>query len=145
MASRYLAIGSLALTTAVAASSSVPALLHPRGVPAAPGAAHLYAIGTRDATQSRSAVSGKMDSMLAQLSRHAALARPEHLLADLHALSPAARFTRSADGTAMVAIDAVTRGDPQALKAALQSLGLEHPAVYSNDVGGFLPLSALEA
>jgi hypothetical protein len=112
---------------------------------AAPGAAHLYAVGSRSAAQSHSAVSGKMDSVLADLSRHAALARPEHLIADLHALSPAARFARKADGTAMVAIDAVTRGDPQALKTALQSLGLEHTAVYSNDVGGFLPVNEIEA
>jgi Subtilase family len=145
MASRYLAIGSLALIAAVAASSSLPDVVRPHGMRAAPGAAHLYAVGTRSAAQRRSTVSGKMDSMLADLSRHAALARPEHMIADLHALSPAARFARNADGTAMVAIDAVTRGDPQALKTALQSLGLEHPAVYSNDVGGFLPVSKLEA
>jgi hypothetical protein len=144
MASRYLAIGSLALMAAVAASSSVPDL-HPHGMRAAPGAAHLYAVGVRSAAQPQSAVSGKMDSVLADLSHHAALARPEHLIGDLHALSPAARFARSADGTAMVAIDAATRGDPQALKTALQSLGLEHPAVYSNDVGGFLPVSKIEA
>ncbi len=144
MASRYLAIGSLALMAAVAASSSLPDL-HPRGMRAAPGAAHLYAVGVRSAAQRQSAVSGKMDSVLADLSHHAALARPEHLIADLHALSPGARFARSADGTAMVVIDAVTRGDPQALKAALQSLGLEHAAVYSNDVGGLLPVSQIEA
>jgi hypothetical protein len=145
MALRYLAIGSLALTAAVAASSSLPDLLHPRGIRAAPGAAHLYAVGTRSTAQRLSTVSGKTDSILADLSRHAALVRPEHPIADLHALSPAARFARNANGTAMVAIDAVTRGDPQALKTALQSLGLEHPAVYLNDVGGFLPVSKIEA
>jgi Subtilase family len=143
MASRYLAIGALALMAAVAASSSLPDRVHPRGMRAAPGAAHLYAIGSRGASQS--AVGGKTDSVLADLSRHAALARPEHLMADLHALSPAARFARKADGTAMVAIDAATRGNPQALKTALQSLGLEQAAVYLNDVGGFLPVSAIEA
>ena len=45
----------------------------------------------------------------------------------------------------MVAIDAVTRGDAHELEAALLGLGLEHPAVYSNDVGGWLPVSQLEA
>ena len=145
MALRYLAIGSLALTAAVAASSSRPDLLHPRGLPPAPGAAHLYAVGSRSAQQRESTVSGKTDSVLADLARHATLARPEHLIADLHALSPGARFARTTDGTAMVAIDAATRGDPQALKTALQSLGLEHAAVYKNDVGGFLPVSKIEA
>jgi plastocyanin len=130
---------------AVAASSPRPDLVHPRGARPAPGAAHLYAIGTRSAAQHRGAVGGKMDSILADLSRHAALARPDHLMTDLHALSPGARFARRADGTAMVVIDAVTRGDPQALKAALQSVGLEHAAVFSNDVGGLLPVSQIEA
>jgi hypothetical protein len=143
MTSRYWAIGSLALIAAVAASSPLPDLLHPRVARSAPGAAHLYAVGRRGAT---TAVSPKMDSVLADLSRHAARARPEHLIADLHALSPAARFARDvSDGTAMVAIDAATRGDPQTLKAALQRLGLAHAAVYLNDVGGFLPVNALEA
>jgi hypothetical protein len=145
MALRYLAIGALALTAAVAASSSLPDRVHPRGMRAAPGAAHLYAVGSRSAAQRQSTPSGKTDSILADLSRHAALARPAHLIADLHALSPAARFVRNADGTAMVAIDAATRGDPQALKTALQRLGLENPAVYKNDVGGFLPVSEIEA
>jgi hypothetical protein len=145
MALRYLAIGSLALTAAVAASSSLPDLLHPRGMRPAAGAAHLYAVGSRSATERQSTASGKTDSILADLSRHAALARPAHLIADLHALSPAARFVRNADGTAMVAIDAATRGDPQALKTALQRLGLQNPAVYKNDVGGFLPVSEIEA
>jgi len=38
----------------------------------------------------------------------------------------------------------VTRGDPQRLKDALVGLGLEHPAVFRNDVGGWLPVSAIE-
>ena len=44
-----------------------------------------------------------------------------------------------------MAVDAITRGDPQQLKAALVRLGLQRPAVYLNDVGGWLPVSALEA
>jgi subtilisin family serine protease len=47
-------------------------------------------------------------------------------------------------GVAYVAVDAITRGDPQALKRALVGLGLQHPAVYLNDVGGWLPLTAIE-
>ena len=45
----------------------------------------------------------------------------------------------------MVAVDAITRGDPQRLKDALVALGLQHPSVYANDVGGWLPVSAIEA
>ncbi len=112
----------------------------------APGSGQLYAVGVRGAAQPSSPASSKLGGVLADLARHAALVRPDHALADLHALSPAARFARSrANGAPMVAIDAVTRGDPQALKAALLSLGLEHPAVYQNDVGGWLPVNQLGA
>jgi hypothetical protein len=87
-----------------------------------------------------------MDAVLADLSRHAPLARPDHVLSDLHSLSPAARFAQiSAGGPAYVAIDATTHGDPQRLEASLVSLGLQRPAVYSNDVGGLLPIGQLGA
>ncbi len=111
-----------------------------------PGSARLYVVGSRSAQQRLSATAGKLDSVLADLSRHAKLARPGHVLADLHSLSPAARFLQtSAAGTPLVLVDAVTRGDPQQLKSALESLGLERAAVYSNDVGGFLPVAQIEA
>ena len=147
MASRYLLIGSLALLTAMAASSA-PTALQPNGLRpnVAPGTSRLYVIGSRSAQQRHSATAGKLDSILADLTRHAALARPEHLLADLHALSPAARFVQSgATATPRVLIDATARGNPQQLKAALEGLGLERAAVYSNDVGGWLPINEIEA
>jgi hypothetical protein len=86
----------------------------------------------------------KLDATLADLARHAHLARPDHLLGDLHAMSPAARFAR-AGGDALVAVDALTRSDPQRLLAALTALGLQRPAVYGNDVGGLLPVEAISA
>jgi hypothetical protein len=147
MASRYLVIGSLALLTAMAASSA-PSALRPNGLRpnVAPGTARLVVIGTRSAQQRQSASAGKLDSILADLSRHSGLARPDHELADLHALSPAARFVQSgATATPRVLIDATTRGNPQRLKAALQGLGLERAAVYANDVGGWLPVNQIEA
>ena len=147
MSLRFFAIGASALLAAVAVSSSVaPArLINLHGV-AASGNARLYAVGTRSAAQRQNGSTAKMDSVLADLSRHAALARPDHLLADLRSLSPAAHFAQlSAGGAAYVAIDATTRGDPQALEASLVALGLEKPAVYSNDVGGLLPVSQLGA
>jgi len=147
MSLRFFAIGALAVLGAVTASSAVaPARLIDLHRIAAPGSARLYAVGTRSAAQRQSGTAAKMDSVLADLSRHAALARPDHLLADLHSLSPAARFAQlSAGGTAYVAIDATTRGEPQALEASLVALGLQKPAVYSNDVGGLLPVSQLGA
>jgi hypothetical protein len=146
MSSRFFAIGALAASVAVASSSPVaPARLINLHGPAVQGSARLYAVGTRSAAQRQSGTTAKMDSVLADLSRHASLARPQHLLADLHSLSPAARFAQlSAGGPAYVAIDATTHGDPQALESALGALGLQKPAVYSNDVGGLLPVSQLE-
>ncbi len=84
---------------------------------------------------------GKMDAALADIARHAPRARPGHALEDLHAMNPAARFRPAAlDGQSLVLVDAVTRGDVGELKGALLSLGLEHPSVYANDVGGWLPV-----
>jgi Subtilase family len=147
MASRFLAIGALALLGAVTASSAVgPPQFNSLQPRLTAGTARLYVVGSRSAAQRHSAHGGKLDSILADLSRHAALARPDHMLADLHSLSPAARFSKAAvTGAPLVLIDANTRGDPQQLKAALLSLGLEHAAVYANDVGGWLPLNELEA
>jgi Subtilase family len=144
MASRFFAIGALAALGALTASSAVVPL-RLNGVRATPGNARLYVVGTRNAQQRQSAAGSRLDAVLADLSRHAALARPAHVLADLHSLSPAARFFKtSAGGPPLVLVDATTRGNPQQLKAALLALGLEHPAVHSNDVGGWLPVAQLE-
>jgi hypothetical protein len=147
MASRYLTISVLALLTTVAASSAVSTLQlnGPRPNQVA-GNARVFLVGSRSLQQRNNAAAGKFDSILADLSRHAALARPGHLLSDLHALSPAARFVQTeANGTPLVLIDATTRGDPQKLRAALIGLGLERAATYANDVGGWLPVNNIEA
>src|SRR4029077_13765795 len=64
---------------------------------------------------------------------------------DWRALNPAARFQVTATAGPMVLIDAVTRGDPQRLKAALVSLGLQNASLFSNDVSGWMPVSRLTA
>ena len=146
MTHRILMIGSLVFCTALAASSAVsPPRLGALRARAVPGSSHLFVSGTRSAAQRPSATAAKMDSMLADLSRHAGRARTGHVLADLHAMIPAARFKLSAAGAPLVSVDAITRGSVEQLKAALVGLGLEHAAVYANDVGGWLPVDALEA
>jgi len=111
----------------------------------APAAARLIAFGGRSAAQ-LGTPAAKFDASLADLARHLKRVRSDHALEDLHSLSPAARFLRSASGTRpLVAVDAVTRGDPLRLRDALVALGLQHPAVYSNDVGGWLPVDELAA
>jgi hypothetical protein len=147
MPSRHSAIGILALLGAIAASRATsPGLPLSTRPLATPGIAHLQAFGSRSAQQRESAASGKLDAALADLTRHTALVRPDHALADLHALNPAARFMQPSIAAApLVLIDAVTRGDPQRLKTALQSLGLQRASVYRNDVGGWLPVTQIDA
>ena len=141
-----LAAGTLALVAVLAASSASPAVRPAqRQIPAAAPASRLMAFGSRSAAQQRSLSGGKLDGALADLARHATLARPGSLLADLRSLSPAAHFMQPGGGEPLVLIDAVTRGDPQQLKAALVTLGLQHPSVYSNDVSGWLPVRSIDA
>jgi subtilase family protein/putative Ig domain-containing protein len=146
MSSNRLAVAAVALIGLMAASETsppLPALRHP-AVP--PGSARLMAFGGRSAAQIASGIGGKLDAALAELTRQAGRARPGHALEDLNSLSPAARFLQHGPAAEpLVAVDAVTRGDPQLLKAALVRLGLEHPAVFRNDVGGWLPVSAIDA
>jgi hypothetical protein len=134
-----LAIGSVAPHVS-------PNRLHPMSTA---GAAQLRAVGGRDQQQRQSLASGKFDGALADLARHAPLLKTASQtgsrLTELHSLSPAARFKLGTDGTPFVAIDAVTVGDPRALLDALVGLGMEHAAVYANDVGGWLPVAQLQA
>jgi hypothetical protein len=133
----------LTVLTAAASGAATAAVRADRTVTAAP-APHLMAFGGRSAAQRQSGLGGKLDATLADLVRHASRARAGHALEDLHSLSPAAHFMQTAgDAVPLVAVDAVTRGNPRQLAAALVSLGLQHPAIYSNDVGGWLPVSRI--
>ncbi|HEY2678076.1 MAG TPA: S8 family serine peptidase [Steroidobacteraceae bacterium] len=144
MSSRRLGLATVALLTMVAASATAPPRLAMRQ-PARAGSAPLLVFGGRSPQQLARGIGGKLDATLADIARHAGRARPDHALEDLRSLSPAAHFKQSNAGAGpLVAVDAVTRGDPQRLKQALISLGLEHPAVFRNDVGGWLPVSAIE-
>lgn len=138
-----------AATSAAASSAAATAAVRtvtPAAAAAAASAPHLMAFGGRSAMQQRSGLGGKLDATLADLVRHASRVRAGHELEDLHALSPAARFMQTAaDAVPLVAVDAVTRDNPRQLAAALVGLGLQHPAIYSNDVGGWLPVSRVNA
>ena len=141
-----LGLGALALGGLIAASSAQTPLraLRPAAQPGT--AAPLMAFGSRSPAQWRSPTLGKLDGALADLARHSDQVRAGHALADLRSLSPAARFAQPRGGTEpLVLIDAVTRGDPQRLEAALVHLGLEHPSLYINDVSGWLPIRQIAA
>ena len=147
MASRFFTIGALVAVTAFAAASDVSTLRHTHLRPSmAPGNSPLRVFGIRGAQRRGNATAAKFDGALADLTRHANLARPDHAVADLQSLAPGVRFAQTgADAAPLVLIDAVTVGNPQQLKAALVALGLQRPSVYSNDVGGWLPVSQLDA
>jgi len=140
-------IGALATLAIVAVSAA--AWQSRAGAPHLPvpaGSAPLRAFGARGARPNQSAGAARLDGVLADLARHAALARPSHLLSDLQTLSPAARFRQSAaDASPLVLVDAVTTGDAQRLKTALMALGLQQPSVFANDVGGWLPVTQIGA
>jgi hypothetical protein len=134
-----------ALTTLAAVSAVGPSQpMHLR--PNAPGPALLHVAGSRSAQQRDSASGSKFDASLAEIARHVGSLRPESALQDLHALNPAAKFSRPANSSSpLVLIDAITKGDPQKLKTALVGLGLQRASLYSNDVGGWLPVDQLDA
>ncbi|HMD73713.1 MAG TPA: S8 family serine peptidase, partial [Steroidobacteraceae bacterium] len=139
-------VGLLGAVVALSASYALRAINLRHGAAPVAGSRHLMAFGSRSAAQLASPSSRKLDAALAELSRLAPAARPDHALTDLHNMNLAARFRQASAGSPPeILIDAVTRGDPQALKAALVALGLEHPAVFSNDVGGWLPVDQIEA
>lgn len=101
---------------------------------------HLKVFGVATAAVGRA----KLDGSLKAISAHYPTISVAHPLRDLHEINPAARFRLSTPLTApQVLIDAITTGDPQALKSSLESLGLQDAAVFSNDVGGWLPVDQL--
>ena len=142
-----LAASALTFLAVLAGSSADSAVLAAKRTQArGPGAAQLMAFGGRSAAQRASASAARLDASLADLSRHLDRVRTDHALEDLHSLSPAAHFVqRAGDAVPLIAVDAVTRGDPQQLKQVLVGLGLQRPSVYANDVGGWLPVNQIAA
>ncbi len=146
MSLRIFAIMSVGALSALSAVSAVGPLQPMPLRMALPGSSVLHVAGSRSAQQLASASGSKFDASLAEIARHVGTLRPASALQDLHALNPAARFSRPANSsTPLVLIDAITKGDPQKLKAALVGLGLQRASQYSNDVGGWLPVDQLDA
>lgn len=134
MKPHYLAATFLLLGTAASAEIDAPA--RPQ----------LHFSGGRTAQQLLSPSGQKLDAALAELTQTVSSASAPLTVADLHLINPAAKFIqRGSDPTPLVSIDAITRGDPQQLKQKLEQLGLQKAAVYSNDVGGWLPVDKIDA
>src|SRR3569833_631553 len=134
MKPRYLAVILLVFGTAATADNS------------GPRRPHLHFSGGRTAQQRLSPNGQKLDAALAELTQQVSTAATQPTVAELHVLNPAAKFVqRASDPTPLVSIDAITHGDPQQLKQELVQLGLQLSSVYSNDVGGWLPVDKIDA
>jgi len=147
----WLAIGvaaALAAGAAVAAgvAGRAGADRPARQASAAPAGAvaHLQVFGVPRAGQGGRVSHPRLDGSLAQISERYAALNADRIVASLHAINPAARFRLAAPLVVPeVLIDAVTTGDTLALERALQNLGLRDAAVFSNDVGGWLPVDQI--
>jgi Subtilase family len=139
-AATSLEILAAAAPPAHAAASASP-MVRSTAAPLAP-AAHLAVFGGRPSGATGGSVYPKLDGSLAQIARHesSSSAAPRSL-AELHALNPAARFRQSVPlAIPEVLIDAIAAGNPRDLRIQLETLGLQDAAVFSNDVGGWLPV-----
>src|SRR5438552_9928238 len=97
MKTRVIAIGTLAVAAGISVAAVAPwrqVSLHPRA--AAAGTSHLHAYGVRGSQASGGVQNPKLDSALADISRHLGQVRADHAVEDLHVLHPAARFAQPA-------------------------------------------------
>jgi Subtilase family len=141
------ALGLVALLNMQASGAAALTRVGPQfGLPAptAPTAPRLRVFGAAPAPVTRRLFADRLDGALAEIAQRYAGISVDHPLADLRAINPAARFRLSAPLTMPeVLIDAVTTGDAPALKRALLDLGVRDVAMFSNDVGGWLPLDQI--
>ena len=145
---RWLSVGVM-LLGALQASAEVQrtAANRPAGTAAADAGttSRLTVFGTPhpSSSSSVSVTPGKLDGTLTVVAQsYPSIAGSDHPIRSLHTLNPAARFRlASPTTTPEVLVDVIAKGDPQALKAALANLGMRNIAVFSNDVGGWLPVS----
>jgi hypothetical protein len=139
-------LGLLALVMAPT-RAAVPSGAIPGGT-AGSGPAALQAFGAPNLSpaQRSSGAYAKLDGNLIELWQRSNEVPAATALDALHALNPAVRLRLHAPlALPEVLVDAVTRGDPQALRTALEGLGLEQAAVFANDVGGWLPVERIVA
>ena len=134
----------LGIITAASSASPAPPPLLARSHSVEPGGAQLMAFGGRSFAQLHG-TAAKLDAALADLSRHAALARPGHAARGLARHEPGCAFHPVGTARRWWPIDAVTRGDPQQ-DSALRSSRSDSSTRRStrNDVGGWLPVTQIE-
>src|ERR1700731_2333882 len=138
MSATVMLVAALQMSATLAASAAI----QPHPTPAADstsaastGAApRLTVFGVPQSSTSVAVPAGKLDGSLTDVAQRYPTVAADHPIRDLHAINPAARFRLSNPLTMPeIAIDAIASGDPQALKSALENLGLRDVAVFSND------------
>jgi len=128
----------------LAAAAALSGWINVRAAAPVASAAHLQVFGVTRAVPGGGSGHPKLDGALAQIAERYPTIGTDHRLASLHAINPAARFRLAVPlAVPEVLIDAVTIGDTTALERALQDLGLRDAAVFSNDVGGWLPVDQI--
>ena len=145
---RWLSAGVMLVGALQASAAIQPQAANRAAAAAAAGTtSHLAVFGVPQAASASSVTvtPGKLDGTLTQVAQsYPNIAAADHPIRNLHALNPAARFRLSTPTTTPeVLVDVIAKGDPQALKASLASLGMRDIAVYSNDVGGWFPVNQL--
>jgi hypothetical protein len=143
---RYWLIALIVFAAAHPSQASVTTQAQAKATTSQTSTPRLAVFGRRRLVNGQRANFPKLDGALAEIAERYTSVPAERPLASLHALNPAARFRLSVPlATPEVLIDAVTTGDPQALKRALQRFGMRDVATFSNDVGGWLPIDRLPA
>ena len=134
------------------ASAAIPAYaaVRPATVDAsaaASGGLQLRAFGAPrlSAAERASGAYTRLDGNLIEIWQQSRKLPATMALDSLRSLNPTVRLRpRAPLAMPQVLVDAVTRSDAQALRSALEGLGLENASVFANDVGGWLPVDQLE-
>ena len=89
---------------------------------------------------------GKLDGSLARMKQAYAAASPsERASIDLKQQNPLAHVRYSTPlSTPAVLVDVIVKGDPKLVRAQLEQLGFKTSAVFSNDIGGWLPVDQID-
>ncbi|MDR3416284.1 MAG: S8 family serine peptidase [Nevskia sp.] len=134
-------VSSFALTLAAVALPAGAALQTSAGTATAGVPLRAFGVSSLPAQARTQTGLAKLDGGLIEAWQRLQQAPPAGALNQLSGLDPSLRLRLNPPlAVPQIAVDAVTKGDPQALRQALVGLGLQEPSVFSNDVGGWLPL-----
>lgn len=131
-------------TAALIFASAAVALVHAPAVDGVAPAARPHAVGVGVLPREAPLSQRKLDGSLREVEQRYPELIGGNALRALRALNPSARFRLlTTESIPRVLVDAVADRDTRALRLALERLGFITTATFSNDVGGWLPVSEL--